>query len=73
MSCSRSLIRGVHSSKLRAKSSELGISFFIADICFFGIERLKKPDTRAVKPERRIQSGCEAERYPRLGSGGSPG
>ena len=36
-------------------------------------ELLKKPDTRAVKPERRVQSGCEAERYPRLGSGGSPG
>ena len=36
-------------------------------------ELLKKPDTRAVQPERRVQSGCEAERYPRLGSGGSPG
>ena len=35
-------------------------------------ELLKKPDTRAVKPEQRVQSGCEAERYPRLGSGGSP-
>ena len=35
-------------------------------------ELLKKPDTRAVKLERLVQSGCEAERYPRLGSGGSP-
>ena len=38
----------------------------------FVIEPLKKPDTRAVKLERRVQSGCEAERYPRLGPGGSP-
>ena len=36
-------------------------------------ELLKKLDTRAVKHERRVQSGCEAERYPRLGTGGSPG
>ena len=35
-------------------------------------ELLKKPDTRAVKLEWRVQSGCEAERYPRYGSGGSP-
>ena len=36
-------------------------------------ELLKKPDTRTVKPEQRVQSGCEAERYPRYGTGGSPG
>ena len=35
-------------------------------------ELFKKLDTRAVKPERCVQSGCEAERYPRSGTGGSP-
>ena len=35
-------------------------------------ELLKKLDTRAVKPERRVQSVCAAERSPRLGTGGSP-
>ena len=36
-------------------------------------EPLKLPDTRAVQHEPQVQSGCEAERYPRLGTGGSPG
>ena len=35
-------------------------------------ELLKKPDTRSVQHESQVQSGCEAERYPRLGTGGSP-
>ena len=37
------------------------------------LSRSKKPDTRALKYERRVQSGCAAERYPRYGTGGSPG
>ena len=33
-------------------------------------ELLKKPDTRSVQHEPQVQSGCEAKRYPRLGTGG---
>ena len=50
------------------------LELVLSDTFYFDSnEPLKKPDTRAVKPERRVQSGCEAERYPRLGTGGSPG
>ena len=49
------------------------LELVLSDTFYFDSnEPLKKPDTRAVKPERRVQSGCEAERYPRLGTGGSP-
>ena len=73
-------LAGLRSSELRAQGSELGgsdlimLELVLSDTYYIdNNEPLKLPDTRAVKPELRVQSGCAAERYPRYGTGGSPG